>query len=256
MNPGPSGGAGSGCRRSVLWDTTVTERVLIIDDDRKLAAMLVDYLRPRGIAADTAPDAAFGLRALDAGAYDAVVLDIMLPDLDGFEVCRRLRARSEVPVLMLTARGDPEDRVVGLELGADDYLPKPFDPRELLARLRAIMRRRRVGADQASAVLRFGSLEIDQAARQVRRGGVTRPLTAYQFDILLLLARNAGRVLSRDAILERLRNERFEAFDRSIDVHVSRIRAAIEDDPRHPRRLLTVRGAGYQLARLPEDDGA
>jgi DNA-binding response OmpR family regulator len=232
------------------------ERVLIIDDDRKLASMLVDYLRPRGIAADTAPDATRGLAAVARGAYDAVVLDVMLPDLDGFEVCRRLRASSDVPILMLTARGDPADRVVGLELGADDYLPKPFDPRELLARIHAITRRRTGAGTTAAQVLRFGRLEIDVAARQVRREGVACQLTGYQFDILLLLARNAGRVMSRDAILERLRHEEYEAFDRSIDVHVSRIRAAIEDDPKHPRRLLTVRGAGYQFARLSGDDAA
>ncbi len=230
----------------------MSERILIIDDDHKLAAMLADYLRPRGIAADSAGDGSRGLALAGRGGYDAVVLDVMLPDLDGFEVCRRLRAASDVPVLMLTARGDPEDRVVGLELGADDYLPKPFDPRELLARLHAIMRRR-AGAATAAPVLRFGRLEIDAGARQVRRDGGVCPLTAYQFDILLLLARNAGRVLSRDVILERLRHSSHEAFDRSIDVHVSRIRAAIEDDPSRPRRLVTVRGAGYQFARLPED---
>jgi DNA-binding response OmpR family regulator len=231
----------------------LSERVLIIDDDRKLTAMLVDYLRPRGIVATAAGDAGRGLEVLARGAYDAVVLDVMLPDLDGFEVCRRLRATSDVPVLMLTARGDPEDRVVGLELGADDYLAKPFDPRELLARLHAIMRRRSGGVSRPSPVLRFGRLEIDPDARQVRRDGVVCPLTGYQFDVLLLLARSPGRVLSRDAILDRLRGQALEAFDRSIDVHVSRIRAAIEDDPKKPRRLRTVRGVGYQFARLPED---
>jgi len=232
----------------------VAERALIIDDDRKLAGMLVEYLRPRGLEADVALDAARGLSELARRPYDVVVLDVMLPDLDGFETLKRLRATSDVPVLMLTARGDPEDRVVGLELGADDYLPKPFDPRELLARLRAIMRRRRSATEAAPAVLRFGRLEIDPAARQAPIGGEVRPLTGYQFDILHLLARHAGRVLSRDAILERLRPDPGESFDRSIDVHISRIRAAIEDDPRRPRRIVTVRGAGYQLARLPEDD--
>lgn len=229
-------------------------RVLIIDDDRKLTAMLVEYLSPRGIEAATAAEAARGLEMLARGTYEAVVLDVMLPDLDGFEVCRRLRSTSDVPVLMLTARGDPEDRVVGLELGADDYLPKPFDPRELLARLHAIMRRRAGGRPGASPVLRFGRLEIDPDARQVRRGGVDCPLTGYQFDILLLLARHPGRVLSREAILDRLRGEALESFDRSIDVHVSRIRAAIEDDPKHPVRIRTIRGVGYQFARLPEDE--
>jgi DNA-binding response OmpR family regulator len=231
----------------------VSEHVLIIDDDRKLTAMLVDYLRPRGIVATAAGDASRGLEMLARGAYDAVVLDVMLPDLDGFEVCRRVRAASDVPVLMLTARGDPEDRVVGLELGADDYLSKPFDPRELLARLHAIMRRRTSGMAKPSPVLRFGRLEIDPDARQVRRDGVVCPLTSYQFDILLVLARHPGRVMSREAILDRLRGQALEAFDRSVDVHVSRIRAAIEDDPKRPRRLRTVRGVGYQFARLPED---
>jgi DNA-binding response OmpR family regulator len=231
----------------------VAIRVLIIDDDRKLTAMLADYLRPRGIAAAAAGDAARGLEMLARGAFDAVVLDVMLPDLDGFETLRRVRAGSDVPVLMLTARGDPEDRVVGLELGADDYLPKPFDPRELLARLHAITRRREGGAGRRSPVLRFGRLEIDPEARQVRRAGEVRPLTSYQFDILLLLARHPGRVLSRGAILDRLRGHALEAFDRSIDVHVSRIRAAVEDDPKRPVRIRTVRGVGYQFARLPED---
>ncbi len=234
----------------------MSERVMIIDDDERLAAMLGDYLKPRGILAESAPDARRGLAALAQGSFDAVVLDVMLPDMDGFEVCRRLRAASDIPVLMLTARGDPEDRVVGLELGADDYLPKPFEPRELLARLHAILRRRTAGAASTAPVLRFGRLEIDPDARQVRRDGAVRPLTSYQFEILLLLARSAGRVLSREAILERLRHEKHEAFDRSIDVHVSRIRAAIEEDPAHPKRLLTVRGAGYRFVRLPEDASA
>jgi two-component system phosphate regulon response regulator OmpR len=228
----------------------VSERVLIIDDDRKLAAMLQEYLRPRGVEADIAADATSGLGLLARRSYDAVVLDVMLPDLDGFEVCRRVRTSSDVPILMLTARGDPADRVVGLELGADDYLPKPFDPRELLARLRAITRRRRPSETGGAPVLRFGALEIDPQARQVRRDGQACALTGYQFELLLLLARNAGRVLSREMIMDRLKREPHEAFDRSIDVHVSRIRAAIEDDPKNPRRIITVRGAGYQFVRL------
>ena len=161
----------------------MSEQVLIIDDDRKLTAMLAEYLRPRGVAAAAAADAARGLEMLARGTFDAVVLDVMLPDMDGFEVCRRIRRTSDVPVLMLTARGDPEDRVVGLELGADDYLPKPFDPRELLARLRAIMRRRARGGSERSTVLRFGRLEIDPDAREVRRDGAACALTGYQFDI-------------------------------------------------------------------------
>src|SRR2546430_1658110 len=180
-------------------------------------------------------------------AFDALVLDLMLPDIDGLEVCRRLRAKSDTPVLMLTARGDAMDRVVGLELGADDYLPKPFEPRELLARLRAILRRRQSG--RASDVLRFGRLEIDRDARTVRVDGVERSLTGYQFTLLVALAEKAGRVLSRDTLMDLVRGEALEAFDRSIDVHVSRIRAAIEDDPKRPRRILTVRGAGYVFAK-------
>ncbi len=231
------------------------ERVLIIDDDQRLAAMLVEYLRARGFAVEARHDLASGRAALRQGSFDALVLDLMLPDGDGLELCRSLRTESDLPVLMLTARGDPTDRVVGLELGADDYLPKPFDPRELLARLRAILRRRQPqpgGRD----LLRFGRLEIDAGAREVRLDGQPRVLTAHQFNILHLLASSAGRVLSRDAIMDRLRGEPFEAFDRSVDVHVSRIRAAIEDDPRHPRRLLTVRGAGYVFARRQDDEEA
>jgi two-component system, OmpR family, phosphate regulon response regulator OmpR len=174
----------------------------------------------------------------------------MLPDMDGLDVCRRIRSQSETPILMLTARGDAMDRVVGLEMGADDYLPKPFEPRELLARLRAILRRTRGQAK--SEVLRFGRLEIDTGALQARLDGDARSLTSYQFALLLVLARHAGRVLSRDAIMDLLQNERLEAFDRSIDVHISRIRAAIEDDPKKPRRVITVRGAGYVFAKVQD----
>ncbi len=225
-------------------------RILVIDDDRRLRDMLRTYLSGHGLQVETAADGRAGLAAVEGIDPDAVVLDVMLPDLDGFEVCRRIRARSEVPVLMLTARGEETDRVVGLELGADDYLPKPFSPRELLARLRAITRRQRGTEREASPdVLRFGDLEVDQAARQARVGGEPRPLTSHQFEILSALARNAGRVLSRDQIMDAVRGEALEAFDRSIDVHVSRIRAAIEDDPRHPRRIVTVRGVGYVFTR-------
>jgi DNA-binding response OmpR family regulator len=188
-----------------------------------------------------------GLARLEREPHEALVLDLTLPDMDGLDVCRRLRAFSEIPVLMLTARGDPMDRVVGLEMGADDYLPKPFEPRELLARLRAILRRGPAAA--SSRVLRFGRLEIDRDARCVRVDGAERPLTAHQFALLQALAERPGRVLSRDTLMDLVRGEALEAFDRSIDVHVSRIRAAIEDDAKRPRRLLTVRGAGYVFAR-------
>ena len=221
--------------------------ILLIEDDRRLAEMLSTYLGEAGFSVSVAGDGRSGLARLAAEPFDALVLDLMLPDMDGLEVCRRLRALSDIPVLMLTARGDAMDRVVGLEIGADDYLPKPFEPRELLARLRAVLRRR--DRTRSSTVLRFGRLEIDRDARCVRVDGAERALTGHQFRLLVALAERAGRVLSRDTLMELVKGEELEAFDRSIDVHVSRIRAAIEDDPKRPRRLLTVRGTGYVLAR-------
>jgi two-component system, OmpR family, phosphate regulon response regulator OmpR len=232
----------------------MAERVLMIEDDESLAAMVGEYLGALGITVTPRPTAADGLKLWRHGEFDALILDVMLPDLDGFEVCRRVRATSDIPILMLTARGDETDRIVGLELGADDYLPKPFNPRELLARLRAILRRRGVAGTPGSGSLRFGRLEIDRDARVVRIDGEERPLTSYQFELLWALAVSAGRVMSREILMDRVRGEELEAFDRSIDVHISRIRAAIEDDPKHPRRIITVRGAGYIFARHQDDD--
>jgi len=226
--------------------------VLMIDDDQNLSAMVVEYLNALGIRVVAAATAMEGLRHIETDRFDAVILDVMLPDLDGFEVCRRIRGVSDIPVLMLTARGDETDRIVGLEIGADDYLPKPFNPRELLARLRAILRRRAGGSATRGEALRFGGLEIDRGARLVRVNGNERGLTSYQFDLLWTLASNAGRVMSRDALMDKLRGEEIDAFDRSLDVHISRIRAAIEQDPKHPRRIITVRGAGYVFARQQE----
>jgi two-component system, OmpR family, phosphate regulon response regulator OmpR len=223
----------------------VAGRVLLIEDDSRLAAMVSEYLGAAGYRVVIASNGTHGLERLAAEPYDALVLDLTLPDMDGLEVCRQLRARSELPVLMLTARGEAMDRVVGLELGADDYLPKPFEPRELLARLRAILRRR----SSKASVLRFGRLEIDRDARRVQLDAQDKPLTSLQFALLVALAENAGRVLSREALMDLVKGERLEAFDRSIDVHVSRIRAVIEDDPKKPRRIVTVRGAGYVFAR-------
>jgi DNA-binding response OmpR family regulator len=231
----------------------MAERVLLIDDDDALGRLVADYLGPLGFEVVTASRGQAGLDRLRTDSFAAVLLDVMLPDLDGFEVCKRIRATSSIPILMLTARGQDEDRIVGLELGADDYLPKPFNPRELLARLRALLRRQRA-APGWSAPLRFGRLEIDKDARVVRLGGEEKALTGYQFDLLLALAESPGRVLSRDALMSRLRGEGLEAFDRSIDVHVSRLRAILEDDPRHPRRIITVRGAGYVFARKQDED--
>ena len=232
----------------------VSGRILMIEDDEALSAMVGEYLGSVGYAVTPCSDAASGMATLERGGFDALVLDVMLPDLDGFELCRRVRATNDIPILMLTARGDETDRIVGLELGADDYLPKPFNPRELLARLRAILRRRTAG-ETTSGALRFGRLEIDRDARAVRVEGEERTLTGYQFDLLCALAENAGRVMTRDALMDRVRGSTLEAFDRSIDVHVSRIRAAIEDDPKHPRRVLTVRGTGYVFARSQDADG-
>jgi len=233
------------------------QHILMIEDDTRLAQMVGEYLTQSGFGFAHMPDARSGLARLqDAGGGsvpDLLILDLMLPDMDGLEVCRRVRALptdlARVPVLMLTAKGDPMDRIVGLELGADDYLPKPFEPRELLARIRAVLRRRGEGAVQQPAMMRFGSLEIDRDARTVTVGGQGAELTSYQFDLLITLAERAGRVLTRDQIMEAVRGRELEAFDRSIDVHMGRIRAAIEADPKNPKRIVTVRGVGYVFAK-------
>jgi two-component system, OmpR family, phosphate regulon response regulator OmpR len=229
----------------------VTDRILLIEDDARLAEMVKNYLGGSGFSITIAPTGRAGLGLYGRQEFDALILDLMLPDMDGLEVCRKIRAGAQTPILMLTARGDAMDRVVGLEIGADDYLPKPFEPRELLARLRAILRRSK-GGEQNFELMRFGRLEIDVGARQVRRDSEACTMTGYQFDLLLVLARHAGRVMSREAIMDLMKNERLDAFDRSIDVHISRIRAAIEDDPKKPRRVITVRGAGYVFAKAQD----
>ncbi len=228
--------------------------LLMIEDDDRLAGMVADYLSSSGYAVSHAPDAQSGLAQLVHTQPELVILDLMLPDMDGLQVCQRIRglpgAAGQVPVLMLTAKGDPMDRIIGLEMGADDYLPKPFEPRELLARIRAILRRKGHGLATAPAqLMQFGSLEIDRDARRVAVRGEAKELTSYQFDLLVALADRAGRVLTRDQIMEAVRGRELEAFDRSIDVHMGRIRAAIEDDVKNPRRILTVRGVGYVFAR-------
>ena len=231
----------------------MTQHLLMIEDDHRLAAMVHEYLTQSGFSVRHAPDGASGLAALQEGPFDLVLLDLMLPDADGLDICRAIRALpgapARVPVLMLTAKGDAMDRIVGLELGADDYLPKPFEPRELLARIRAVLRRHDGLPGAARNVMQFGSLEIDRDARAVTVGGVPRELTSYQFDLLVTLAERAGRVLTRDQIMEAVRGRELEAFDRSIDVHMGRIRAAIEADVKNPKRILTVRGVGYVFAR-------
>lgn len=226
-------------------------RILMIEDDQRLAQMLRDYLKSAGFMVAVADDAARGLAHLEKQNYDLVLLDLMLPDADGLDVCKKIRASNRaLPIIMVTARGDTMDRVVGLEIGADDYLPKPFEPRELLARIRAVMRRR--GPDESSETLHFGRLELDKAARQVRLDGEAVILTARQFDLLLVLAERAGRVLSRDQLITLVSGDASEAMDRAIDVHVAKIRAAIEDEPPNPKRLITVRGAGYVFAQAQD----
>jgi DNA-binding response OmpR family regulator len=230
------------------------QHLLMIEDDARLARMVGEYLSQSGFLVSHAGDATTGLAMVQEKPVDLVILDLMLPDLDGLEVCRRIRALpsdvARVPVLMLTAKGDPMDRIVGLELGADDYLPKPFEPRELLARIRAVLRRQQPGAaHEHKAVLRFGALEIDRDARTVRVGDKPADLTSYQFDLLVTLAERAGRVLTRDQIMEAVRGRELEAFERSIDVHMGRIRAAIEADVKNPKRIVTVRGVGYVFAK-------
>jgi len=228
----------------------MSQRILIIDDDARLCAMLEQYLGQAGYHVTSRHTAADGLAEQRRSSPDAVILDLMLPDASGLDLCPRLRETGGA-IIMLSARGEATDRIVGLELGADDYLPKPFEPRELLARLRTVLRRGAVAPHQN---LRFGRLEIDRDARQVRIDGEERAMTAYQFDILSALAERAGRVVSRSQLLDALHGRVLDPFDRSIDVHISGIRAAIEDDPRKPRRILTMRGVGYLFARV-QDEG-
>jgi DNA-binding response OmpR family regulator len=231
--------------------------LLLIEDDHRLAHMVGEYLQQSGFEVVHAANGLTGLRQLQEATTPVtlVLLDLMLPDIDGLEVCRRIRALpstlAQTPVLMLTAKGDPMDRIVGLEIGADDYLPKPFEPRELLARIRAVLRRHQPGhaLAESNTVLKFGALELDRNARSITVHGKACDLTSYQFDLLWVLAERAGRVLSRDQIMEAVRGRELEAFDRSIDVHMGRIRAAIEDDAKTPKRILTVRGVGYVFAK-------
>ena len=228
----------------------------MIEDDSRLAQMVTQYLGQSGYTVSHASDGHSGLAQLQGRGSEPlphlVILDLMLPDIDGLEVCKRIRSlpgpAGRTPILMLTAKGDPMDRIIGLEIGADDYLPKPFEPRELLARIRAVLRRN--GAqDAGDQPLQFGSLQIDRDARTVTVADQACDLTSYQFDLLVALAERAGRVLTRDQIMEAVRGRELDAFDRSIDVHMGRIRAAIEQDPKNPKRILTVRGVGYVFAR-------
>lgn len=236
----------------------MSESLLIIDDDVRLSQMLVDYLGAVGYQISCAPTGKAGLQLAKQQNWSLIILDLMLPDADGLDLCRELRSHSQtaaIPILMLTARGDATDRIIGLELGADDYLPKPFEPRELKARIKAILRRG-LRTQAHLPTLQFGRLEIDREARDIRLDGHSREVTSYQFDLLVAMAERAGRVLSREQLMDLVKGEALEAFDRSIDVHISRLRAAIEDNPKQPRRIITLRGAGYIFARSQDgDDG-
>ncbi len=227
--------------------------VLLVEDDARLAGLTRDYLEGHGVSVVHVADGRRGLEEAQRGRFDAVLLDLMLPGMDGLEVCRELRARSDVPILVLTARGEEADRVMGLETGADDYLAKPFSPRELLARIRAVVRRAKGRAGPSRAPIHVGALAIDPGARRATLDGRELPLTGYEFALLEALARRAGRVLSREQLMELAKGSAEESFDRSIDVHISRLRHKLGDDPKRPRLLKTVRGAGYLLA---SDDGA
>jgi two-component system, OmpR family, phosphate regulon response regulator OmpR len=231
-------------------DEAMKPQILLIDDDLRLAATVRDYLGGEDFIVAHASTGADGMRRHEGEAFDAIVLDVRLPDIDGFEVCRQIRAGAGTPILMLTANGEATDRILGLEMGADDCLPKPFELRELLARLRAILRR---GSDtRRGDVLVFGRLEIDRRARETRIDGIAHILTDYQFELLLALAERPGRVMGREALMDLGKGGSFKAFDRSIDVHISRIRSIIEDDPRKPQRIITIRGAGYVFARTQD----
>jgi DNA-binding response OmpR family regulator len=223
---------------------------LLVEDDARLGAMVAEYLGRHEFDVTVVPDGERGLAALRRTRFDVVLLDVMLPGIDGFEVCRRIRAAPEwaaLPVLMLTARGEDVDKIVGLELGADDYLAKPFNPRELLARIRAVLRRGAGGAP--SSRFSAGGLAVDLESREVTVDGRRVVLTHHEFELLAALARAGGRVLSREQLMDALKGQEYDAFDRSIDVHVSKLRAKIEQDPRAPRYVKTVRGVGYALVR-------
>jgi DNA-binding response OmpR family regulator len=225
-------------------------RVLLIDDDKRLHELLTTYLEQNGFAVTGAPDGQRGLSALDTEPFDIVLLDVMMPGMDGLEVCRRIRAKSRVPILMLTAKGDETDRVVGLELGADDYIAKPFGPRELVARLRAVLRRANPPAE--SDVVIVNDISIDVPGHKVRIRGHDVDLTGIEFDILLALARRAGRVVGRDALLTEAGRGDVNVGDRTVDVHISHLRQKLGDDPRSPKKIKTIRGVGYVLVK----DGA
>lgn len=228
-------------------------RLLVIDDDRKLCRLIRDYLQPMGYDVEDAHTGPEGLEKAAGNEYDAVLLDVMLPGQDGFEVLKQLRRTSDVPVLMLTARGEEADRIVGLEIGADDYLPKTFSTRELLARLRAVTRRASrataTAGEEVEPELVVGPLRVNRAARVALLHDQPLTLTPVEFDLLAALARAPGRVKTREQLLDEIADRNYDVFDRSIDVHVSALRKKLEDDPKAPHFIRTVRAAGYMLIK-------
>lgn len=232
-------------------------KILMIDDDAKLCRLVGDYLAPFGFEVKTAHTGTAGLSAVENENFDAVILDVMLPEMDGFEVLKRIRAISVVPVLMLTALGDEADRIVGLEIGADDYLPKTFSTRELLARLRAVTRRSQMNASQTQTdadKITVGDIFINLATHEAYKDEEALSLTALEFDLLQCLARSAGRVLNRDQLLDEIAGRSYDVFDRSIDVHISSLRKKLGDDFKNPRYIKTVRSVGYMLVPQGEED--
>ena len=220
--------------------------ILIVEDDERLAELTSDYLRSNGVSVEVVTNGEQAIKRINADQPDLVVLDLMLPGADGLTVCREVRAKGfHNPILMLTARTDDMDQILGLEMGADDYVPKPVKPRLLLARIRALLRRVEADQEPASSRLEFGNLVIDNAAREVLLGGEAVELTSAEYDLLWLLASNAGNVLSRETIFEKLRGIQYDGQDRSIDVRISRIRPKVGDDPDNPKRIKTVRSKGY-----------
>ena len=233
-------------------------KILLIDDDEKLCRLIRAYLEPMGFAVEVAHSGKVGLEIALQGSFDAILLDVMLPEIDGFEVLRQLRQHSKVPVLMFTARGDETDRIVGLEMGADDYLPKTFSSRELLARLRAVIRRSKIVKTEPETVTTEGDcaekfcvrdLVIDSSSRSVNQGNESLALTAIEFDLLLAMVENRGRILSRDRLLDLVAGRDYTVFDRSIDVHISSLRRKLNDNPKDPNYIKTVRSAGYMFIK-------
>lgn len=233
-------------------------KILMIDDDTKLCRLVKDYLAPMGFAVDTAHNGPDGIEKLKASEFGAVILDVMMPGMDGFEVLRQIRRISTVPVLMLTALGDEADRIVGLEIGADDYLPKTFSTRELLARLRAVTRRSQITGTHSTSnpdEITVGDIKLNTATREVSQNDWPVTLTALEFDLLSCLARSAGRVLERDRLLDEIAGRDYDVFDRSIDVHISSLRRKLNDDFKNPRYIRTIRSVGYMLVQPGENGG-